>query len=276
MAEDGYWYGIDGERHGPVSFAQIQALVRSGRLRPADYIWNERHQVWTRVMDFPGLLDENFDGNRKLDDAENSGTAGGFAKDKNLAGDRGSTGDRSFAGDESSDENRRFGEIGSFGDIDDFSPEEDIEYAGFWIRAGAYIIDSLVVGFFTMIWFFIAAQIGLFDQFMALESHPETMTFREIWSSMPTAYYLGSFVIVWIYEALLVSSSWRATVGKRAMGIIVVDHDGERCSFWQATVRSWVKYIVSGIFFLGYLLVLIDQRKQALHDMVARTYCEKT
>jgi uncharacterized RDD family membrane protein YckC len=32
---------------------------------------------------------------------------------------------------------------------------------------------------------------------------------------------------------------------------------------------------VSGWFFFGYLLVLTNERKQALHDMVAGTFCEK-
>ncbi len=247
MPEHGYWYGIDGKRYGPVSFEKLRELVGTGQLRPTDYIWSDRYQVWTRVVDFPGLDDDS------SPPADDSTVPGGDAGESPWPA-------AEEPGWETAEEDAVF--------------EIEPRYAGFWIRLGAYIIDSLVVGFLTVIWAIIAAQLGLFDQLAALESQPEP-DFRQLWESLPAAYYMGSFIIVWLYEALLVSSSWQATIGKRSMGIVVVDHDGGRCGFWQASVRSWVKSTLSGIFLIGFLLVLIDPRRQALHDMIARTFCEK-
>ncbi len=277
MPEDGYWYGIDGVRHGPVSFAQIRDLVRRGRLRPTDYIWNEQHQVWTRVMDFPGLENALPSGDV---DAVGPTTTGGPGPTRPAGGGTDDGAEPSGGGLPREPAEEPGGPPAwmtqDLSGEEDLPPEaEEIEYAGFWIRVGAYFIDSLVLGFFTMIWFFIAAQMGLFDQLLALERQAEP-DFRQLWESMPLAYYVGSFVIVWFYEALLLSSSWQATVGKRAMGIQVVNREGGRCTFWQASLRTWVKNTISGIFLLGFLLVIIDERRQALHDMIARTFCEKT
>lgn len=248
MSEKGYWYGIQGVRHGPVSFREIQQLVQSGHLQPTDYIWNEQHQIWTRVMDFPGAMDPP--------PAREEPPTPTFP-----AHDEGAP---------------PFGE--QHAQATEFPDEEfeaPVEYAGFWIRAGAFIIDGIALGFVGMIWFFIAYALGLLDNYMALADSAEKLSFHEIWAALPWTYYAVSTVIAWLYEALLLSSSWQATVGKRAMGIVVVDSEGERCSFARASLRFFIKNFVSGWFFFGYLLVLTNERKQALHDMVAGTFCEK-
>jgi len=246
--ENGYWYGIQGVRHGPVSFQEIQRLVQSGRLGPTDYIWNEQHQIWTRVMDFPHAMDPP-SAQEELSAPAVSGQdqpAAPFVQES--------------------------AESAGFLAEEDEAP---VEYAGFWIRAGAFIIDGLAMGFVGMIWFFIAYALGLLDNYMALADSAEHLSFHEIWASLPWVYYAVSTVIAWLYEALLLSSSWQATVGKRAMGIQVVDTEGGRCSFARASLRFFIKNFVSGWFFFGYLLVLTNERKQALHDMVAGTFCEK-
>lgn len=243
MSEKGYWYGIQGVRHGPVPFEEIQRLVQSGQLHSTDYIWNEEHQIWTRVMDFPKALDP------PPPQAEVS-SPGVTLHD-------GDAHDLEWEGQEA----------------EEF--EAPVEYAGLWIRFGAFIIDAFAMGFLGMIWFFIALALGLLDNYMALADTAEHLNLHEIWSSLPWIYYAVTTFIAWLYEALFLSSSWEATLGKRAMGIRVVDSQGERCSFARASLRFAIKDFVSGWFLFGYLLVLVNEKKQALHDMVAGTYCEK-
>ncbi len=248
MSEKGYWYGIQGVRHGPVSFREIQQLVQSGRLHATDYIWNEQHQIWTRVMDFPHAMDPP--------SAPEEAPAPVFSAPQEHVDP--------FAQDAS-----------EAAGLPAEEEEAPVEYAGFWIRAGAFIIDGFALGFVGMIWFFIAYALGLLDNYMALADSAEHISLHEIWASLPWVYYAVSTLIAWLYEALLLSSSWQATIGKRAMGIQVVDAEGARCSFARASLRFVIKNFVSGWFFFGYLLVLTNERKQALHDMVAGTFCEK-
>jgi uncharacterized RDD family membrane protein YckC len=60
------------------------------------------------------------------------------------------------------------------------------------------------------------------------------------------------------------------TPGKRLMGLRIVRTDGERITI-GAAIRRWVGYWLSAILFLGYLWVLVDDRRQALHDKLAGT-----
>jgi uncharacterized RDD family membrane protein YckC len=49
---------------------------------------------------------------------------------------------------------------------------------------------------------------------------------------------LAFFVVLsWMYFALFESSRWRATPGKRLLGIYVVDEGGRPVSFWRASRR---------------------------------------
>jgi uncharacterized RDD family membrane protein YckC len=75
----------------------------------------------------------------------------------------------------------------------------------------------------------------------------------------------------WLYEAILLSSSYQATVGKMAVGIVVTDMEGRRLSFGRATGRHFAK-MVSGITFgLGYIIQPFTKNRQALHDIIAGT-----
>ena len=93
---------------------------------------------------------------------------------------------------------------------------------------------------------------------------------------------LTGFVIVFLsmgvflYEPLLTSSRWQATLGKRALGIIVTDENGGRISFTRATGR-WFAKSLSGLVlpFIVYLLQPFTPKKQALHDMLAGTLVVK-
>ena len=81
---------------------------------------------------------------------------------------------------------------------------------------------------------------------------------------------VGSLVN-WIYFAGGESGYSQATIGKRAMGLMVTDLNGERITFGRASGRYFSK-ILSGLFFgIGYLMVAFSEKKQGLHDMMAGT-----
>ena len=80
-----------------------------------------------------------------------------------------------------------------------------------------------------------------------------------------------STIIQWLYFSLTESSSWQATLGKKALGLTVTDLEGRRIGFGRATGRYFAKYLSTLILFIGWLMAGFTEKKQALHDMMAGT-----
>mgnify|MGYP001792978832 FL=1 len=56
-----------------------------------------------------------------------------------------------------------------------------------------------------------------------------------------------------------------------AMGLIVTDQSRARLSYLHALGRFFAKFISLFVFLIGFVMVAFTERKQGLHDMVART-----
>ena len=70
----------------------------------------------------------------------------------------------------------------------------------------------------------------------------------------------------WLYCAFAESSAWRATVGKRILGLHVVTAQGDRISFGQATARHLMKFLSLFMLMIGFMMAGWTKRRQALHD----------
>ena len=139
--------------------------------------------------------------------------------------------------------------------------EEIVKYAGFWKRLAAYIIDSIMAVIVTYFVSFVGALlIGLpsHEQFEGLALNIATIWICVIWLVTP-----------WLYWALMESSKRQATLGKRALGIIVTDIEGRRITFARGTVRYWAKIISLLTLLIGFIIAGFTSRKQALHDMIS-------
>lgn len=80
----------------------------------------------------------------------------------------------------------------------------------------------------------------------------------------------GGFLTFSVYSVL----SWLLvgkTVGKAVMGLRVVGQDGRRLTLRQAIIRSLGYYASALPLFVGFLSVLVDDRRQAWHDRLAKT-----
>ncbi len=97
----------------------------------------------------------------------------------------------------------------------------------------------------------------------------------EIWIGSLAAASIAAFPFIvaigWLYEAILTSSSWQATVGKKILGLKVTDEMGNRISFARATGRHFAKIISVMTCFIGFIMAAFTARKRALHDMIAGT-----
>lgn len=156
---------------------------------------------------------------------------------------------------------------------------EQVEYAGFWLRFVAYIIDGLVMGLaFVAIAIALLFTTGLgsvLGRFHGREDPGEIgallgVTF--IFSLVGIA-IVGS----WLYHAYLESSDWHATVGKKVLNMKVTDLEGRPISFGRASGRFFAK-IISGMIPLGigYVIAGFTERKQAIHDMIANCLVLRT
>ena len=154
-------------------------------------------------------------------------------------------------------------------------------YAGFFVRANAFIIDNLILSVVGALFLYVMSLAGMLDlnavseivnQYIdnpastelvskALEL-PGMSTFFTIWSVVQAIYFI-------VFHAV-----WGATPGKKLLRIHVEMANGEKLS-WAFSFFRFVASIVTQatlIFYgLGYLIVLIDPQKRALHDFIAQT-----
>ena len=145
-------------------------------------------------------------------------------------------------------------------------------YAGFWMRFAAYLIDNIICSFIAGIVFVpvsLITGISMFSLFKNDLSEEEQVAFAVGIIGMIAIMVLIVIIIQWLYYALQESSVQQATIGKRAMGIIVTDMDGNRITFLNATGRHFGKIISGAIMNIGYIIAGFTEKKQALHDIMA-------
>ena len=65
---------------------------------------------------------------------------------------------------------------------------------------------------------------------------------------------LIEIVPFWLYNALLESSKHKGSLGKMALKIVVVDSNGSKISFGQASGRFFAK-ILSTMFYVGIIMI---------------------
>lgn len=148
------------------------------------------------------------------------------------------------------------------------------EYAGFWMRFVAYLIDGIILN--VVIYFFIIIM-GVFTVGPVLVMADDVDNISPI--ALGGSFMMILFVAVigsWLYYALQESSIHQATLGKRAMRLYVTMENGERINFTQASIRFFSKIISGLIFMVGYILAAFTERKQALHDIIAKTLVYKS
>jgi uncharacterized RDD family membrane protein YckC len=140
-----------------------------------------------------------------------------------------------------------------------YVPEQKVEYAGFWIRVIASIIDGVILGIVDA-----SLRFAIFGSVFARELNSET-------SGTDMIYQLLLLCLGVAYYVVLESSYRQATIGKMAFGLKVSTESGERITAVNALGRYFAKILSAIILLIGYIMVAFDARKQGLHDKLART-----
>lgn len=130
--------------------------------------------------------------------------------------------------------------------------------AGFVTRLIAFLVDLLIVTA-------VGATLTVVAQFIGRSFGMPPWMLR--WLAGFTA--LASFLFMIGYASLLTVMGGQ-TIGKRIMGVRVVRLDGAQVELWPAA-RRLIGCILAIPFFWGYLIVLVDNRRQAFQDKLAGT-----
>ncbi len=187
-------------------------------------------------------------------------------------------------------------------DFNEFDkPLEKVEYAGFWLRAVAMLIDLLILSIPTLI---LSIMFGIrnalsgyyFDHFSTSENQAFTDPARYKTNQIIVQVLL--LLIQFAYCTILESSVTQGTVGKMVIRLRITDLNYKRISFGRASGRfvaknlygigitllflfsepvtsSSIRLILSFFAFISYCLAGWTYSKQALHDMIVGTYVIK-
>ena len=134
-----------------------------------------------------------------------------------------------------------------------------MEYAGFWIRVGAWFIDWIILAIATSIIYLPLSFMGIFSF-----DQPAVFAIIQLFST------LLNFIIPAAYESWFVGK-YAATPGKMACKLKVVVADSTQVSFARSVGRHFAKYISGLILCIGYFMAGFDDQKRALHDRICDT-----
>ena len=129
-----------------------------------------------------------------------------------------------------------------------------MEYAGRLHRFLAALVDGIIL----VVTIFVLGAIGIIDL-----GNPSA-TDQVLEAVISFGYYI------------LLTAAFGATLGKMALGMRVVDENGQKAGFFKVLIRETIGKIVSGvIFLLGYIWILFDGKRQGWHDKIGGTFVVK-
>ena len=144
----------------------------------------------------------------------------------------------------------------------------DKRYSGFWRRGFAFAIDQFILYLLSLI----LLVVGLLAQ------ETGSSTGRAV--SVETVLVgMGSFALLHMLASFLTAVAYFTwfhgisgqTPGKMLFGLRVVQASGQPMTVGVAFLRT-VGYLISGLFFwLGFLWIAFDGKKQGWHDKIAAT-----
>jgi uncharacterized RDD family membrane protein YckC len=136
-----------------------------------------------------------------------------------------------------------------------------LPYAGFQLRAVAFILDCIVAISIGLLFFTIAALPMAFGGDSKVSSREEQFALIVGLTYVP--FLLCLFFVLWALRG--------QSLGMMAVRIEVTDRDGEPLRPSRAAVRALVWPLSMLPLAIGGLPVLFDDERRALHDMVAGT-----
>jgi uncharacterized RDD family membrane protein YckC len=254
------WYYVEqGQQTGPVSDEQLAELVRSGKINPGTLVWHEGLPEWRPYAQATGS-GENFNAN--------AGTPAAGSTSKTSEAVCAECG-KIFPVDEMI----RHGNARICANCKPVFMQKlaegaqlntgDLNYAGFWIRAGAKILDGLIIGVPMMVVYFILI-------FPIITSSRGSSTPPQL-GALPFLLQFGMIFVNMAYQIFFLGK-YGATLGKMACKIKVVNADGGKIGYGRAAGRFFAELLSGIICYIGYIIAGFDNpQKRALHDHICNT-----
>lgn len=122
------------------------------------------------------------------------------------------------------------------------------QYAGFWIRLLAFLLDALIFGVPYVVLNVILVDVAAISSMSAVIS----------------------ISLLLVYASL--EGKYGGTPGKLICKIRVQDKNNERIGFANALLRNLAKTASLTIIGIGFMMIAWDSKKQGLHDKFAGTF----
>lgn len=136
-------------------------------------------------------------------------------------------------------------------------------YAGFVSRLVAYTIDIAIVVILLIVGGWLVQTVNSFFQ-LKLPFELPTLVLAAITGISAFLVSATYYIFFWTLAG--------QTPGKVLLGLRIVGVKNDQITLWQA-VRRYIGYYLSALaLYAGYWWVLIDNRRQGLHDKLAGTY----
>ena len=161
-------------------------------------------------------------------------------------------------------------------------PQEKSDYATIVRRFCAYQIDLIILLFIsTCFSSFLSRSLG-FDSTFIGEGIAGAWFGASGWLIGGLSLFTDVSALVkinlviglatnWLYFTVLESSKLQAALGKSILGVLVTDLNYQKISFAQANIRYWSKLISILTLMIGIIMIMLNEKKQSFHDMVAKT-----
>lgn len=143
------------------------------------------------------------------------------------------------------------------------SPASGLEFAGFWVRLAAKMIDGLILYGFAVLVERIVARVAFGGVVPLPPDWAGWLNFMSI--SAPI-----NVVIVLAYSVYFMARH-EATPGKRLLGLRVIRADGGRVGTLRVIGRYFAEQVSGIVFLAGYVMAAFDEEKRSLHDLMCDT-----
>lgn len=147
------------------------------------------------------------------------------------------------------------------------------QYAGFLSRAVGLVLDyAIIVAVVAAVGLLVSLLFSSLRIDLATCSTSTSMGSFGVQMCLAGRWFLGFFALILgpIYYVLFWMLTGQ-TMGQRVMGLRVVRLNGRRMGFWLSLVRWYGYQICILTLGIGFLWVLIDNRRMGWHDKLART-----
>jgi uncharacterized RDD family membrane protein YckC len=246
------WYYLEGsEQRGPVTDADLETLARAGRVGPDTLVWHEGMAEWLPCAQANGPSA-----------AAPLGMAGpvNAPPGQALCAECG----RAFPPEEVIRHGNQF-ICAACKPVflqklkEGVAPPGALNYAGFWIRVLAYIIDLIILDIVIVtLSIAIRAMLGT-------SLNPLVPSIAASLIGLPVNLALAGF-----YQIYLVGK-YGATPGKMALKLRIVQPDGSPIGYATACGRMFAIIVSFLCCYVGVLMVAWDSEKRGLHDRMCGT-----